>query len=189
MQIDLFQRMRTSTTRPAIPPRRQDTVVRSRRRQAIRLGVPTLVVALAGHAHAAGVTAEAGPSWTTGYRSTGAVFVSVLGEEHSVGPLQWQFEFDVGAIASRGTTTAALDHAVGVAAAGARVPHLWRNTFFSFQVAAAAPHTDALSSTQQFVSTVGWQAKYLVVMVRHISNGSTHEPNGGESMLLVGVRL
>lgn len=80
-----------------------------------------------------------------------------------------------------------LDRTVWVAAAGARIPHLWKHLFFSFQVAAATPHTGALSSTPQFVSSLGWQQDHVVVMLRHISNGSTHEPNYGESMLLLGI--
>jgi len=54
-------------------------------------------------------------------------------------------------------------------------------------VAAATPHTGALSSTPQFVSRLGWQQGHVVVMLRHISNGSTHEPCYGESMLLLGI--
>ncbi|MGH8144898.1 MAG: acyloxyacyl hydrolase, partial [Rhodanobacteraceae bacterium] len=41
----------------------------------------------------------------------------------------------------------------------------------------------------EFVSTLGWQARRFSVQIRHISNGSLHEPNCGETMLLLGVRL
>lgn len=76
-----------------------------------------------------------------------------------------------------------------VMAAGMRAPDLWRGIFFSFQVGVAAPQTPALSSTQQFVSTLGWSAGRFILMFRHISNASTRAPNLGETMLLVGVKL
>lgn len=138
---------------------------------------------------AADITIEAGPSWTIGQRSTSAAFLSVVGDERTWGWLHWQPEFDLGGIKHRRVIYHDLGRNVWVAAAGVRLPQLWRRLFFSFQVAAASPHTDALSSTQQFVSSLGWQQGRVVVMLRHISNGSTHEPNDGESMLLVGVLL
>ncbi|WP_185754599.1 lipid A 3-O-deacylase [Rhodanobacter sp. OR444] len=140
-------------------------------------------------AQAADITVEAGPSWTKGQRSTAAAFVTALGKERSFGRLQWQPEFDLGMVKSRHVALKNLDRTVWVAAAGARIPHMWKHLFFSFQVAAATPHTGALSSTPQFVSSLGWQQGRVVVMLRHISNGSTHEPNYGESMLLLGMRF
>ncbi len=140
-------------------------------------------------AHAVDLSIEAGPSWTIGYRSTAAAFVTALGKERSFGRLQWQPEFDLGMVKSRHVALKNLDRTVWVAAAGARIPHMWKHLFFSFQVAAATPHTGALSSTPQFVSSLGWQQGRVVVMLRHISNGSTHEPNYGESMLLLGMRF
>lgn len=74
-----------------------------------------------------------------------------------------------------------------MAAAGIRLPEIWHHLFFSFQVGAATPRTPALSSTQQFVSSLGWSHHGVVILVRHISNGSTRKPNLGETMLLVGV--
>jgi hypothetical protein len=59
----------------------------------------------------------------------------------------------------------------------------------SFQIAGATPYTDPLCSTLQFVSTIGWRQENLVVMVRHISNGSTKKPNFGETMILAGVHF
>lgn len=74
-----------------------------------------------------------------------------------------------------------------MAAVGVRFPELPHHLFFSFQLGAAAPETPALSSTQQFVSSLGWSGHGIVVLVRHISNGSTRKPNLGETMLLVGA--
>lgn len=81
---------------------------------------------------------------------------------------------------------------VGLVAAGARI-HMghegdwYQPLFFSGQVAATNHTTHALSSHYQFVSTLGWQAKHFSVAIRHISNGSLHQPNAGETMALVGV--
>lgn len=81
---------------------------------------------------------------------------------------------------------------VALVAGGARFHYGDDNTwyqplFFSFQVAATNHTTQALSSHYQFVSTLGWQAKHFSVALRHISNGSFHEPNRGETMALVGL--
>lgn len=140
-------------------------------------------------AHATDFTISVGPSWTKGGRTTEALFVTALGDERRLGLLEWQPQFDVGAVRSHHSALRDLDRTVWVAAAGARLPHLWENLFFSFQFAAVQPRTSALSSTQQFVSSLGWQQGCVTVVTRHISNGSTHEPNDGESMLLLGVGL
>ena len=82
---------------------------------------------------------------------------------------------------------------VWVGAAGARLHYgtdgdWYHPFFFSFQVAGTAGgRTQALSSAYEFVSTLGWQWKYLSFQVRHISNGSFQEPNRGETMALVGL--
>lgn len=129
----------------------------------------------------------AGPSWTSGQRSTKAAFFEVLGETRTWHAIRWQPDFGLGWIEARGTPRERLDHDVGVAAAGVRLPDLRHGLFVGFQLAAATPHTGALCSTQQFVSSLGWQRGHAVVMLRHISNGSTREPNLGETMLLAGV--
>lgn len=79
-----------------------------------------------------------------------------------------------------------LDHDVWVGAVGARL-YLWRDAFFEFQGALTDGKTDALSTPYEFVSTLGWQAHHWQVMVRHISNDDFHEPNHGETMVLLGV--
>lgn len=81
-----------------------------------------------------------------------------------------------------------------IGAAGARLrfadENAWyRPLFFSFQPAVHGGRTLALSSSYEFVSTLGWQAKYWSVQIRHISNGDLHVPNRGETMLLLGITL
>lgn len=65
----------------------------------------------------------------------------------------------------------------------------YRALFFSFQPALHTGKTRALSSAYEFVSTLGWQGRVFSVQLRHISNGSMHQPNCGETMALLGVRL
>jgi len=60
-------------------------------------------------------------------------------------------------------------------------PHLWK------KVAATCPLTRALGSIQTFVIRSGWQQAGVTLMIRHIANGSTHELDYDESMLLLGV--
>jgi hypothetical protein len=77
-------------------------------------------------------------------------------------------------------------------AAGARIHYGAANAwsqpfFFSFQPAYHVGDTESLSSSYEFVSTLGWQGKRFSIQIRHISNGGLHEPNRGETMALVGV--
>ena len=44
-----------------------------------------------------------------------------------------------------------------------------------------------IPSRHRLLTTVGWQGQRFSVQLRHISNGSLHEPNRGETMALVGV--
>lgn len=81
---------------------------------------------------------------------------------------------------------------VKLLAAGARfhygAPDAWyRPLFFGFQLAAIDHTTQALSSHYQFISTFGWQGRRMSVQLRHVSNGSLHKPNRGETMALVGI--
>jgi hypothetical protein len=84
--------------------------------------------------------------------------------------------------------------AVWLLAGGARLHYgdesnWYHPLFFSFQVAGQTGRTQALSSVYEFVSTLGWQWKYLSFEIRHISNGSFQQPNRGETMALVGIRF
>jgi hypothetical protein len=130
-----------------------------------------------------------------------AVFVEGVFAQRAIGStrLTWAPDVSAGWIngrnepryhADRYTTS---DH-IWLLAGGARFrygsPNDWyHHLFFSFQPALHTGRTRALSSAYEFVSTLGWQAKRISIQVRHISNGSLHEPNCGETMLLLGVRL
>lgn len=62
-----------------------------------------------------------------------------------------------------------------------------RRWFLGLQPVLHTGRTQALSSVYEFATTVGWQGQRFSVQLRHISNGSLHEPNRGETMALVGV--
>ncbi|NCT66712.1 MAG: lipid A 3-O-deacylase [Rhodanobacteraceae bacterium] len=117
---------------------------------------------------------------------TNTVFVERLGDTHALGPFTWSPDLGLGWLQARSTSHARLDHDVGLVALGARL-YVWRGAFVSGQVALALGRTDALSSAGQFVSSIGWQGGHWVVLLRHVSDGETHKPNHGETMLLVGV--
>lgn len=65
----------------------------------------------------------------------------------------------------------------------------FHSLFFSFQPALHSGRTQALSSAYEFVSSFGWRGEHFSFQLRHISNGSLHEPNRGETMAVVGIRL
>ncbi|WP_266182111.1 acyloxyacyl hydrolase [Dyella humicola] len=65
----------------------------------------------------------------------------------------------------------------------------FHSLFFSFQPALHSGRTMALSSPYEFVSSFGWQGNRFSFQFRHISNGSLREPNRGETMALLGIRL
>lgn len=72
---------------------------------------------------------------------------------------------------------------------GVRFFEILHHVLFNFQVGAAIPQTPALSSTQQFVSSLGGVHRNVVIKLRHVPNGSTRARNLGETMLLLGVAL
>jgi hypothetical protein len=131
---------------------------------------------------------------------TDAFFVESVFDAYPMGASRftWSPDVSIGYIKGRdigrykdsnpGTT-----NNVWVGALGARLHYgvdgdWYHPFFFSFQVAGTAGgHTQALSSSYQFVSTLGWQWKNLSFQLRHISNGSFKEPNRGETMALVGI--
>ncbi len=131
-----------------------------------------------------------GKSITSQGRTTSVVEGEWLGKAR-----QWKgivFQPDIGL-----TYVAARHHqrsrdfsrGAGVGAVGVRFPELPYHLFFSFQLGVAGPETPALSSAQQFVSSLGWADDNTVLLVRHISNASTRKPNLGETMLLFGVEF
>ena len=81
---------------------------------------------------------------------------------------------------------------VWLVAGGARIHYgptnAWYQPFFlSFQPAVHTGRTQALSTVYEFVTTVGYQGDHWSLGIRHISNGSFHEPNRGETMLVAGI--
>lgn len=129
---------------------------------------------------------------------TNAAFVEAVFAPHAIGSSRFTWSPDVSAgwiegrdIGRFRDSNPGTDKNVGLLAGGARFHYgdadsWYQPLFFSFQVAGTTQATQALSSHYQFVSTLGWQAKYFTVGIRHISNGSLHEPNRGETMALVG---
>jgi hypothetical protein len=82
--------------------------------------------------------------------------------------------------------------AIGLIGGGVRLHYglagdWYRRFFLSFQPALHTGRTQSLSSVYQFVTTAGYQGDRWSLGVRHISNGGFHQPNRGETMLLVGV--
>jgi hypothetical protein len=121
------------------------------------------------------------------YQWTTVGFAEWIGETRPWWRIQWAPAFGVGYVGAREDfRNVRLDNAVWVGAAGARA-YLWEQLFFGFQFATTAGKTDALSTPYEFVSSLGWQGDHWQLMARHISNGDFHEPNHGETMVLVGV--
>jgi hypothetical protein len=121
------------------------------------------------------------------YLYTSVVFAEWVGDARPWWKIAWAPAFALGYVAARPETPRArLDHDVWLGAAGARA-YLWRDLFFAFQAATTAGKTDALSTPYEFVSSLGWQGGHWQILARHISNGDFHEPNHGETMILVGV--
>jgi len=131
---------------------------------------------------------------------TSAFFIESVFDAHPMGQSRftWSPDVSIGYINGRDIARYADYHPgvtnnVWVGAAGARFHYgndsdWYQPLFFSFQVAGTAGgHTQALSSDYEFVSTLGWQMKNVSFQIRHISNGSFHEPNRGETMALVGI--
>ncbi len=148
-------------------------------------------------ARAAGLELLGGASKTSGWRWTRAAFVAVTGgtRPFTLGGhrLDWAPEAELGWIGPRPVTPQNthenLTHPVWMAMGGARLSGFWRQAFFGFDVALAKNRSGTLSSPYEFVSTLGWQGGHYLVALRHISNASLHEPNLGETMLLLGVRF
>lgn len=140
-------------------------------------------------ASATNVDVAAGVSVTSGHRSSAALAVDVVEPAWKLGNTNIVPDFGLTGIKGIDGYGHDFSRTTWVAAAGLCAPRLWEHLYFSFQLAAAAPQTPALSSTEQFVSTLGWSNGGEVVMLRHISNASLRAPNLGETMLLVGVRF
>ncbi|HEV2621481.1 MAG TPA: acyloxyacyl hydrolase [Frateuria sp.] len=150
-------------------------------------------------ATAAHLELQGGRSYMDSYGANTA-FVEATFAPHTIGAngrLDWSPDLSAGWIDSRDVrryrnAAYGTDHAVALVAAGARFHYgdadaWYRPLFFSFQLAGANRTTQALSTHYQFVSSLGWQGEHLSFQIRHISNGSLHKPNRGETMALVGL--
>ncbi|MDE2085609.1 MAG: hypothetical protein KGK06_09055 [Xanthomonadaceae bacterium] len=173
---------------PGQDQRRSGRITRiSRRSRGIAL-LLTLFV-FNGVARSADISLLVGDSVTSHRRTTPAAAADWLGKSWQWGGIKIQPDVGLTYVSARSHQGNDFDRDSWVGAAGVRFPTLWHHLFFSFQLGAAARQTPALSSTQQFISSLGWRQHGLAILVRHISNGSTRKPNLGETMLLAGVDL
>jgi hypothetical protein len=132
----------------------------------------------------------AGPTMTSSERTTAAIFASVFGESPVDGRIHFEPIGTVGWIGAHHTYRENLHHEVFLAGGGVRIVAPNPHWFVSEQLAATSTRTDALSSRFEFMTSVGWQDRHFVMMLRHISNGRLvgGGRNLGETMLLAGVR-
>lgn len=158
----------------------------------------TLLVAVAFPAAAAHVEVQGGRSYMDNYGSD-ALFVEGVFAESRMGNSRftWSPDVSLGWIDGRdlvhfnGARYGTKD-SVTLISAGARFRYgdadaWYHSLFFSFQPALQTGRTIALSSSYEFVSSLGWQGRHLSFQLRHISDGGLHGPNRGETMALVGV--
>ncbi|MGC1550042.1 MAG: acyloxyacyl hydrolase [Rhodanobacter sp.] len=141
---------------------------------------------------------EAGVSYMDCSSAPTGFIESVFGEK-SIGTssLTWSPDISLGWIDGRSVeryrySRYTTEDSAWLIATGVRIHYgnatdWYRSLFFSFQPVLHSGRTQALSSVYEFASTLGWQGKRFSVQIRHISNGSLHEPNRGETMALVGV--
>ncbi len=162
-----------------------------------RLALAVALTGTATQAAAAQLELQAGRSYMDRHPTT-AAFVEVVFASHPLGETRfsWAPDLSLGWIEGRdvaryrGQRFDTAD-AVWLGAAGVRLRHrdVDRGWFVSEQLAGIHGRTQALSSGYQFVSTLGWQGQRLSMQLRHVSNGGLHDPNRGETMLLLGVRF
>lgn len=141
---------------------------------------------------------QVGRSYMDSYAANAAFVESVLNEKPiGSGRFTWAPDISLGWINGRDLarfreSRYGTDQDSWLAAGGVRFRYgdagSWSHAlFFSFQGALHAGRTEALSSVGEFVSTAGWQGRRLSFQIRHVSNGGLHDPNRGETMLLVGT--
>jgi len=167
----------------------------------MRAGLALLLLACAGTCMAAPrIELQLGRSYSSS-RGAATVFAEGTFSEHAIGSTRFNWAPDISAgwidgraVRSHRRFRYSTTDSIWLVAAGARFRYgtssdWYHHLFFSFQPALHTGRTRALSSAYEFVSTLGWQARRFSIQLRHISNGSLHEPNCGETMLLVGVRI
>ena len=149
-----------------------------------RILLPVAFALLASVARANEFDVTAGASATVGVRWAPAVFLDAGTEPHG----HWQPVATLGAIGSRDDGNDHFDHDVVILGGGVRFVDWWGGAFLGFEAAYVNQRTDALSSHEQLISSLGWRGGRLLVMVRHISNGDLFGGrNLGETMVLAGV--
>lgn len=141
---------------------------------------------------------EAGRSYMDCAGAT-AVFVEGVFDERRIGATRfsWSPDASLGWIDGRDVERYRYNRysttdSIWLIAGGVRIRYgdtsdWYRSLFFSFQPAMHSGRTQSLSSAYEFVSTIGWQGRHFNFQIRHISNGSLHEPNRGETMALIGT--
>lgn len=149
------------------------------------------------------ISVEGGESFVGGYfavnQGAPAVFGEAVFDEHAIGSSAFTWAPDVTAGWIDGRDIAYFQHDryttrdhIWMLAGGVRLrynaPDAWyRRLFFSFQPTLHSGRTQALSSSYEFTSTLGWQSTHWLVAIRHSSNAFLHMPNRGENMLLMGI--
>ncbi|MGH8159913.1 MAG: lipid A 3-O-deacylase [Rhodanobacter sp.] len=143
---------------------------------------------------------QAGPSYMDS-NSTATVFVESVFNEQRIGSSRftWSPDVSLGWIDGRDVqrfrhNRYTTEDSIALIAGGLRLHYgdagdWYRRLFVSFQPVLHGGRTQALSSAYEFASTIGWQGKHFSFQIRHISNGSLHEPNRGETMVLAGIAL
>jgi hypothetical protein len=149
-----------------------------------RILLPVAFALVANAARAGEFDLTAGASATVGVRWAPAVFIDAGTDPHG----HWQPVATLGFIGSRKDGNDNLEHDVVIAGGGVRFVDWWGGMFVGLEAAYVDERTDALSSHEQFISSLGWRGERLIVMVRHISNGNFFGGrNLGETMVLAGV--
>lgn len=149
-----------------------------------RILLPVALALLASVARAHELDLSAGASATVGVRWAPVAFLDAGTEPFG----HWQPVATIGWIGSRNDGNDHLEHDVIIAGAGVRFVDWWGGAFVGFEAAYASERTGALSSHEQFISSLGWRGERLVLMVRHISNGNIFGGrNLGETMVLAGT--
>src|SRR5690348_8921148 len=149
-----------------------------------RILLPVAFAFFANVAWASEFDITGGASATVGVRWAPAAFLDAGADPHG----HWQPVVTLGWIGSRKDGNDNLEHNVVIAGAGVRFVDFWGGAFIGLEAAYADQRTGALSSHEQFISSLGWRGDRLVLMVRHISNGNIFGGrNLGETMVLAGA--
>ncbi|HEX7817652.1 acyloxyacyl hydrolase [Dyella sp.] len=149
-------------------------------------------------AAAARLEIQGGRSYMDSY-GTNVGFLELTAGERQLGHsnFTWSADFSLGYINGRdiaryrnthyGTTDDVKLFAGGVRFQYGDDEDWYHGFFWSPQVAVLSGKTIALSSSGEFVNTIGYQFQHWSLQVRHISNAGIHDPNRGETMALVGI--